>query len=207
MKKDSLQKNKKELQSEQTRKQIIETATKLFARKGFYGTSISDLTKAVGLTKGALYHHFEDKDALFFAVVESVQNTWEKAVANEVVSEKDSLAQISILFEKHADLLSKNEFMCLVMSNLMNEMESVNPKYSSILEDVYEEFVLFVEQIIKAGQSNGEIRPDLDPKLLSLNIVGILKGIGCYPKLKRTPIDRIALADSLKKVLLDGIKA
>ncbi|HEX2947057.1 MAG TPA: TetR/AcrR family transcriptional regulator [Clostridia bacterium] len=206
MKNDSSQKNKKELQSEQTRQQIIEVATKLFARKGFYGTSIFDLTQAVGLTKGALYHHFEDKDALFLAVVESVQDTWGKAVANEVVSVKGSLEQIGILFEKHAELLSKNEFMCLVMSNLMSEMESVNPKYSSILEDVYEEFVLFVEQIVKAGQSSGEIRPDVDPRLLSLNIVGILKGIGCYPKLKRIPVDRIAMADSLKKVLLDGIK-
>lgn len=202
----SSSKNKKELQSEQTRQQIIETATQLFARKGFYGTSVSDLTKAVGLTKGALYHHFKDKDALFFAVVESVQITWEKAVANEVISEKHSIAQIAILFEKHAELLSRNDFMCLVMSNLMNEMESINPNYSSILENIYEEFVFFVEQIIKAGQSKGEIRSDVDSRLLSLNIVGILKGIGCYPKLKRTPVDRIAMANSLKTVLLDGLK-
>lgn len=207
MKKDSFPKNKKELQSEQTRQQIIEVATRLFARKGFYGTSISDLTQGVGLTKGALYHHFDDKDALFLAVVESVQTKWQEAVANEVVSGKGSLAQIGILFEKHAELLSRNEFMCLVMSNLMNEMESVNPKYSSILEDIYEAFVLFVEQIVKTGQSNGEIRSDADPRLLSLNIVGILKGIGCYPKLKRIPVDRIAMADSLKKVFLDGIKS
>lgn len=206
MRNNSSIKNKKELQSEQTRLQIIEAATQLFARKGFYGTSISHLTKVVGLTKGALYHHFEDKDALFFAVVDSVQSTWEKAVADEVVSGKDSIAQITILFEKHAELLSKNEFMCLVMSNLMNEMESINPKYSSILEDIYEEFILFVDQIIKAGQSKGEIRSDIDSRLLSLNIVGVLKGIGCYPKLKRISVDRIAMADSLKKVLLDGLK-
>lgn len=97
--------------------------------------------------------------------------------------------------------------MCFVMSNLMSEMESVDPKYSSVIEDVYEELILFAEKIISAGQSKGEIRSDIDSRLLSLNIVGILKGIGCYPKLKRITINRIAMADSLVKVLVDGIKA
>lgn len=201
-----MQKNQKQLQSEQTRQQIIETATLLFARKGFYGTSISDLTGAIGLTKGALYHHFKDKDAIFFAVVDSVSNIWDQAVAYETIKEKDSMAQISTLFSKHAELLSKNEFMCLMMSNLMTEMESINPEYSIVLENIYEDFVLFVEQIIIAGQSRGELRADMDPRLLSLNIVGMLKGIGCYPKLKHIPVDRIAMANSLKGVLLAGLR-
>jgi hypothetical protein len=140
-------------------------------------------------------------------VVESVKSTWGEAVAEVITGSEDSLTQIEILFKKHAELLSRNEFMCLVMSNLMNEMESVDPKYSSVLEDVYEELILFAEQIISAGQSKGEIRSDVDSRLLSLNIVGILKGIGCYPKLKRIPINRIEMADSLVKVLVDGIRA
>ena len=207
LKNSSSLKNKKELQSEQTKQQIIEAATQLFARKGFYGTSISDLAQAVGLTKGALYYHFADKDALFLAVVESVKNTWGEVVAEVVVSSQDSLTQIEILFKKHAELLSKNDLMCFVMSNLMNEMDSINPKYSSVIEDVYEELIFFTEKLIIAGQSNGEIRKDIDSRLFSLNIVGILKGIGCYPKLKRIPIDRIAMADSLVKVFVDGIRA
>jgi len=200
-------KNKKEQQSEQTKQQIIEAATQLFARKGFYGTSVSDLTQAVGLTKGALYYHFTDKDALFFAVIESVKNTWVEAVAEVVTGSNNSLTQIEILFKKHAELLSRNEFMCFVMSNLMSEMESVDPKYSSVIEDVYEELILFAEKIISSGQSKCEIRSDVDSRLLSLNIVGILKGIGCYPKLKRMTINRIAMADSLVNVLVDGIRA
>jgi len=198
--------NQKQMQSEQTRKQIIEAATRLFARKGFYGTSISDLTQEVGLTKGALYHHFADKDAIFFAVVESVESVWGEAVAEEVVAGTSSLDQISILFTKHAELISRNEFMCLMMSNLMNEMGSVNPKYSSVLENSYEQFILFVEQILVVGQAKGEIRSDVDPRLLALNIVGILKSIGCYPHLERIPVDRIAMANSLKEVLLDGLR-
>lgn len=199
-------KNKKEQQSEQTKQQIIEAATELFARKGFFGTSVSDLTQAVGLTKGALYYHFTDKDALFFAVIESVKNTWGEAVAKVVIGSNNSLTQIEALFKKHAELLSKNEFMCFVMSHLMSEMESVNPKYASVIEDVYEDLIHFAEKIISAGQAKGEIRSDVDSRLLSLNFVGILKGIGCYPKLKRITVNKIAMAESLVRILVDGIK-
>ena len=68
-----MSKTQKQIQSEQTQEKIIEAATQLFVRKGFYGTSISDLAQATDLTKGALYHHFENKEAIFFAVIESVR--------------------------------------------------------------------------------------------------------------------------------------
>ncbi len=204
--KNDLPMNQKQLQSEQTRQQIIEAATRLFAKKGFYGTSISDLTQAVGLTKGALYHHFQDKDAVFLAVVDSVRSTWDQSLGDEIVNQENSLAQISALFDKHAEILGKNEFMCLVMSNLMSEMESVNPEYTIIVENLYIDLIHYIEQIIHSGQSNNEIRSDLDPRIMALNVVGIFKTLGCYPQLKRITVDRKAMTDTIKKVLIDGIK-
>lgn len=49
----------------ETREGILEAATKLFLQKGYDGVSIKDITEAVQLTKGALYHHFPSKEALF----------------------------------------------------------------------------------------------------------------------------------------------
>lgn len=48
---------------------IIETAFRLFLERGFEATSMNDLVKACGLSKGALYHHFADKDALQDATI------------------------------------------------------------------------------------------------------------------------------------------
>jgi AcrR family transcriptional regulator len=204
--KNSQFKTQKQLQSEQTRQLIVETATHLFARRGFYGTSISDLTQAVGLTKGALYYHFKDKDALFFAVVDSVRNIWDQALGDEITNEKNSLTQISILFDKHTEIISNNQFLCLVMSNLMSEMESVNPEYALIVESIYDDFILYIEQIIQLGQKNNEIRSDLDPRLVALNVIGIFKTIGCFPELKNILVNRAEMAITVKKVFLDGLK-
>lgn len=53
----------------ETREAILEAATRLFLQRGYEGVSIRDITEAVGLTKGALYHHFESKESLLSAVI------------------------------------------------------------------------------------------------------------------------------------------
>src|SRR3954447_4848607 len=59
--------------AEATRRGLITAARKLFGEHGFAGTSVDEVVKAAGVTKGALYHHFRDKDDLFHAVVEQVK--------------------------------------------------------------------------------------------------------------------------------------
>jgi AcrR family transcriptional regulator len=188
-------------------KRIVDAATRLFARKGFYGTSIAALADAAGLTKGALYHHFESKDAIFFAVVESVRTLWDQGVARSVLHGPDAATQLELLLDHHTRLLTENEMLCLVMSNLMLEMENVNPAYATVLQQVYEDLTVFIERIIQNGQAAGAIRADIDPRLAAINIVGMLKGIGCNPALGRMGTDRRAMTDTLKQMLLDGLRA
>ena len=59
--------------AEATRRDLIAAARKLFGAQGFAGTSVDEVVKAAGVTKGALYHHSRDKDDLFRAVVEQVK--------------------------------------------------------------------------------------------------------------------------------------
>lgn len=66
--------------TEATRTALIGAARKLFAEKGYAETSTPEIVTAVGVTRGALYHHFEDKMALFHAVVIEEY----KAVAAEI---------------------------------------------------------------------------------------------------------------------------
>jgi AcrR family transcriptional regulator len=60
-------------QGRATREQLIEVATGLFAEHGYENTSIEAVLRAAGVSRGALYHHFAGKDALFQAVVEALE--------------------------------------------------------------------------------------------------------------------------------------
>jgi AcrR family transcriptional regulator len=65
---------KRAAQGRATREQLIEVATRLFAERGYEDTSIEEVLTAAGVSRGALYHHFGGKDALFKAVVETVED-------------------------------------------------------------------------------------------------------------------------------------
>jgi AcrR family transcriptional regulator len=75
-----------------TRDQLIEVATRLFAERGYEDTSIEAVLTAAGVSRGALYHHFAGKDALFEAVVESVENRIMAELTTAVDGVRDPLA-------------------------------------------------------------------------------------------------------------------
>ena len=202
------EKTSRAFQAELTRERIIAEATKLFLRKGFFATSIADLAAAVDVTKGALYHHFESKEAIFFAVVGTIKKTWRDTVAREVIGSRDPIQRLETLLESHARFLENNESFCLVLNGLMMEMEGIKPKYLAELQSAYAEMALFIEQILRKGQRSGVLRSDVEPKLASLAIVGMLRGTGCArPISERMKYDYDAAMDILKKIVIQGLRA
>jgi AcrR family transcriptional regulator len=63
-------KSRREMYSEATRAALLEEATTLFAERGYAGTSLEDVASASQVTRGAVYHHFASKQALFEAVLD-----------------------------------------------------------------------------------------------------------------------------------------
>src|SRR5215218_1012124 len=56
-----------------TRRALLDAARSLFAEKGYHGAAAEEIVRRAGLTRGALYHHFEDKKDLFRAVVDEME--------------------------------------------------------------------------------------------------------------------------------------
>lgn len=73
--------NKKIERGLATRKQIVDTAKALLAKNGYEGMSIEDLLEHCNISRGALYHHFDTKEALFEAVLELVEEEVAQALA------------------------------------------------------------------------------------------------------------------------------
>src|SRR5258708_11158362 len=64
----------KAAQSQSTRAELVAVARKLFAERGYAGTSTEEIVRTAGMTRGALYHQFKDKKGLFRAVAETVES-------------------------------------------------------------------------------------------------------------------------------------
>ncbi|MCA3747633.1 MAG: TetR/AcrR family transcriptional regulator [Rubrobacter sp.] len=75
--------NRRRTQAERraaTRRALLEAARRLFSEKGYHGTAAEEIVRQAGLTRGALYHHFEDKKDLFRVVVDEMESEIDEAI-------------------------------------------------------------------------------------------------------------------------------
>ena len=79
--------------SEETRGKIIEAAIRLFSNRGFNSASVDDICAEAGVSKGAFYHHFESKQALFLALLDG----WLRTIDNAIAAAKDQPAPATFL--------------------------------------------------------------------------------------------------------------
>jgi len=84
--------NRKIAQGQETREQLVAIGRRLFAAHGYDGTSIDDVLGAAGISRGALYHHFDGKQALFAAVLEAVESDVARAIAKAAADATDPVA-------------------------------------------------------------------------------------------------------------------
>jgi len=75
--------------SASTKRALVEVATELFTERGYAGTSLDEIVAGARVTKGALYHHFSGKQALFEAVFENVEEDASKAIRRAVHTNRD----------------------------------------------------------------------------------------------------------------------
>src|SRR5713226_9864942 len=80
--------------SEPSRKQLMTAAIDCFARLGYQGTSIDRIARDAGVTKGAVYYHFRDKEQLLFEAVKDHVGEFERQVLAEVTPELDAMAAL-----------------------------------------------------------------------------------------------------------------
>ncbi|MGH7860337.1 MAG: TetR/AcrR family transcriptional regulator, partial [Candidatus Binatia bacterium] len=86
-----------------TRQALVTAARAHFAERGFAATSTNDVVEAAGVTRGALYHHFPTKEALFEAVYEAVENEIVGRVVEALGSVADPIGQLAAGMEAFLD--------------------------------------------------------------------------------------------------------
>jgi AcrR family transcriptional regulator len=82
-------------QREHTRRALLRESRRLFATLGYGSVGLSEIVRAAGVTKGALYHHFDSKADLFRAVLEEVQQEVAETVARTADAHDDSWSQLT----------------------------------------------------------------------------------------------------------------
>ena len=176
-----------------TRRRILESAYQEVYRHGYQGTRLDDVLRATGLTKGALYHHFPNKQALGYAVVEDVirgfiVDMWLKPLENS----SDPLATI-IDTIRNMDHLAGRQLTTLgcPLNNLAQEMSPLDEGFRQRIDRVYRDWRGGLAQALERARQQGLLRADVDCPQVATFIVAALTGcIGIAKNAQsREPLD------------------
>ena len=105
--------------ADRTKQFIIERVAPIFNKKGAYGTSLSDITTATGLTKGAIYGNFKDKDQLALACFEHNLKFFQKGLYKALASTGNAWTKVERFFQFYEDSFEQvyNNGGCALMNS------------------------------------------------------------------------------------------
>jgi AcrR family transcriptional regulator len=147
---------KRAAQGRATREQLIEVATRLFAEHGYEDTSIEAVLGAAGVSRGALYHHFAGKDALFEAVVENIEDGITASLTAQVAAVPDAVAMIQTGALAWIDLAADPVIQRVILTDAPSVLgferwRAMNDKYA----------VSATRALLAAVAEQGLLSPDL----------------------------------------------
>lgn len=159
--------------SEETRSRILEAAIKLFSSHGYNKASVDDICSEAGISKGAFYHHFESKQALFLALLDSWLQTIDKAIqASKDKTAPETFMQMTEAFPYVFETAGEGlpmffEFWLQASRDKKIWEASIAP---------YRRYHRYFTSLIKKGIDEGSF-VEVDPELASRMIVSTAMGL------------------------------
>lgn len=182
----------------ETKEIIIDHAYRLFLSKSYEAVSIQDISKSVGMTKGALYHHFLNKEELFKAVIDK----YLKLVGLIQVKQDITLEEyVQVIIEYVSRIvkticIDDQPFIPVNFLSLLIDALRHYPGYMDEQRQFYAIGINNLKTILDRDVQNGEIRSDVDTSLAALNLTSIAIGVAASLFREHSPSDAIRLFES-----------
>ena len=182
----------------ETKDIIIDHAYTLFLSKSYEAVSIHDISKSIGLTKGALYHHFLNKEGLFKAVIDK----YLKLVGLIQVKQDITLEEyVQVIIEYVSRIvkticIDDQPFIPVNFLSLLIDALRHYPGYMDEQRQFYAIGISNLKTILDKAVQNGEIRSDVDTSLAALNLTSIAIGVTASLFREHSPSDAIRLFES-----------
>lgn len=198
-----MDKNKKQLQSEQTKIRIAEAARSLFAQKGYKATSIEEIVEATGSSKGNIYYHFKSKEGLFLHLMNEWDQEWEMKWREIEPNYTTSIEKLYGIAE-HLVLDDLNHPLTKAADEFFNNEEKTS-EVKERMNEMLERHLKFNRTLLQQGIDNGEFKPQ-DVNSLAIILESLIIGLGQMSgKQKENMKETLELYRLAFSVLLHGI--
>ncbi|MFA6412479.1 MAG: TetR/AcrR family transcriptional regulator [Syntrophales bacterium] len=163
--------------AEETRKFIIETVAPIFNMHGYEGTALSQLTEATGLTKGALYGNFKNKQEIALAALEYNISRIRSEISDTVGPIRnscDKLAVFAVFYRNMFDEISRRGG-CPILNAAIDSDDTELPLHGFVIRSI-DQWMGMLILIVTRGIKRGEIKKDIDPEAFATLFISLIEG-------------------------------
>ena len=163
--------------AERTSQYIIEIVAPIFNKKGYAATSMSDLTSATGLTKGAIYGNFKNKEELALEALNFNIKRLLKKIQNKFGTTQSPIQKLFILtnFYRYYDDYTREFGGCPIL-NIGVDSNGQEGIFNDKIRHIIHKMQVGISNIIEDGKKAGEIKTTIDSALYAKRIFSMMEG-------------------------------
>jgi TetR/AcrR family fatty acid metabolism transcriptional regulator len=184
---------------------IIEAATKVFARKGFYKAKISEIASEARVADGTIYIYFENKDDILICLFEEQMKAVLDNMVIQISEEDDPVKKLEKFALTHLQLVEQNKNMAEIIQVEVRQSSKFMKEYRN---DPFVQYLELIADIIRQGQKEGLFRKGIIPGVAKRAFFGALDEMSRFWVLSsRRQYDIKTAAKQISEYFLVGIKA
>lgn len=184
-----------------TRADVVAAAGRLFAERGYHGTSMRDLGRELGLLGSSLYSHVQSKQDLLVEVVEEGARLFHASAEDALATPGTAVDRLRALIAGHVDVILDN---LEVARTFLNEARVLDDEHRARVIEARDRYEEAFRRVIREGSRDGSLRADIDPKTSSIFILSILNALERWYH-PSGALDRDALVEALSEFVLAGL--
>jgi TetR/AcrR family transcriptional repressor of nem operon len=175
---EGLEKKRRSRDPERTRERLLQAGFREIYRSGFQSARIDAILAATNVTKGALYYHFESKEALGYAIVDEVvaklpRDRWLLPLQRS--NDKDPIDALIGVVQAIPTRPRDIKGGCPLV-NLAQEMSQLDEQFRKRLETIFHAWQEGIASVLRRGQSQGTVRRDLVPEETASFLIAMVEG-------------------------------
>ena len=184
--------------------QIIEAAVRVFARKGYYNSRVSDIACEAGIAAGTIYLYFKTKDDILVTLFRDKMAEFVGALRKAIAGEPDAASKVRRLVSLHFSMLEENPDLAEVVQVELRQGQKFFRGASS--QEIGAYFAL-IGSVLDEGVAERRFRSDLPVKVATKMLFGAMDQMATSWVLGKRGYQLVDTADAVAEIFLQGVAA
>lgn len=183
---------------------IIEAATKVFAKKGFFKAKVSEIAKEAQVADGTIYLYFENKDSVLISLFEEQMKLVIDNMISRISRADDPVKKLELFALTHLQLVEDNKSMAEIIQVELRQSSKFMKEYKN---EKFAQYLDLIAEIVREGQEKGVFKEDVIPGIAKRAFFGALDEMSRFWVLSsRREYDIRTAARQIASFFLSGIQ-